>query len=410
MFVLFHPTSRAIHPQLGDNPRPRRLESMVMKSEDRSFGHLGGWRILAQLRSLIGMWLLSLLGCGVISFAFAWQMSDSLSLSALDVFRIVGRDWLIWSFAIPVIFAFVQRFPVERSRWKFALPIHAVAYVLLLLAIGWLGQSFRFKDERHRAELKPGKQVTEGKQNSDRLQKPPRPLLGQLIFGPHLPIYLAVLGIAHAFYFYRRGKEREMRAVELSARLAEARLQALRMQIQPHFFFNSLNALGALIQKDTRAADDMLVAISDFLRVTIDGSTEQEVPLCRELEYIEYYLAIEKARLGDRLNYVITPDLDTIAAHLPALLLQPLVENAVRHGIEPNQRAGVITIRSWQDGKMLHVMVEDNGVGIITTRPEGIGLSNIKSRLRELYRDEASLTLRSESGTQVEICVPLQFV
>jgi LytS/YehU family sensor histidine kinase len=225
----------------------------------------------------------------------------------------------------------------------------------------------------------------------------------------HVPIYLALVSLAHALHFYRRSQERERRSLELSASLARARLEALKLQLQPHFLFNSLNAIAALVHKDANAADEMLGALSDLLRLTLESSGEQEMPLRRELEVVERYLAIEKVRFGDRLTFSIDAAPDTLSALVPALVLQPLVENAVRHGLEPQRRRGELSIRAARENSVLRLIVEDNGGGLpeTSTPREGVGLANTRARLRELYGDAATLELVSgTAGVSVKVTIP----
>lgn len=362
---------------------------------------------LAFFRSLLITGVISVLVWGAISFFFGWQMSHTLSLSTSDVLGIALRDSLIWGFATCVIFIATQRFPIERDRWKISLPIHLAICLVFLLGVGWLGESFVFT--HHRSHPIEGGLRKGSYEWAERSLKPPKSLLGGLFAGPHLPIYLIVLSIAHTLHFYRRAREREIRASELATRLAEARLQALRMQIQPHFLFNSLNALATLMHKNVPAAEEMLTTLSDFLRLTLDGPAEQEVPLHRELEYVEHYLKLEKIRFGDRLVTHIKTAPDTLAAHVPTLILQPLIENAVRHGIESKAEPGTISILSWRQEGVLYLAVRDNGIGVTMPPTEGIGLANIRARLAELYGDQASMTLYSGGGTEVKIRLPLHF-
>ncbi|CAN5520905.1 histidine kinase [soil metagenome] len=361
-----------------------------MDTERQNTRVLGMLPLLTPFRPLLLAWLFSALGWSAIFLALGWQMVQDLSIPASDALRLFGRNWLVWSFATPLIFRFVCRFPIERERWKVALPLHLIACVAFLASLGWLGEKF------------PPTQI---------LPPPPpmnfRPsLIARIFLNPNFPVYLTILSVSHALYFNRRGRERGIRAAELTASLAEARLQALRMQIQPHFLFNSLNALGALIQKDSNAAEQMLAVLGDFLRATLEGSGEPEVSIQRELVYVERYLTIEKVRFGGRLKYSILPEEASLAAQLPTLLLQPLVENAVRHGIEPQCRDGLILIKAWLKDGFLHILVHDNGAGIAASAEEGIGLSNIRSRLREHYGDAGSLTIVSDHGTKVEIRLP----
>lgn len=348
------------------------------------------------LRPLVRGWLFSALGWGIFFLAFGWQVTSTISAPWQAIFRSMGWDWLIWSFLTPLAFRLVNRCPIERIRWKSAVPIHLAVCLATLLILG-LSRS------RVEAVLPP--------MGTEQSPPPPRPPLpGRIFFGPYLPFYLLILSAGHALYFYRRGRERELKTVELAASLAEARLRALRMQIQPHFLFNSLNALGTLIHRDTNAADEMLAALGDFLRLTLDDSSGQEVSLRRELEFVVRYLAIEKIRFGERLAYSIEVPPEMHDALVPSLLLQPLIENAVRHGIEPNRDGGRITIGAFKIDSFLHLKVCDDGPGMQKSASLGVGLTNIRERLRELYGESASLHIASSKGTAIEICLPFRFI
>ena len=216
-----------------------------------------------------------------------------------------------------------------------------------------------------------------------------------------LPIYLMIMSGAHAALFYRRSQER-------AASLARARLEALRMQLQPHFLFNTLNTIAGLVHDDPNKADAMLIALSDLLRLSLKTSRELELPLHRELEFVERYLELMHARFEERLRYHLDIAPDVNAALVPGFLLQPLVENAVHHGLEPQPAGGLVTVRAWREGETLHLSVADNGVGLSKGQPqrEGIGLANTRARLHELYGKRASLSLRDEGGLSVEITLP----
>ncbi len=218
-----------------------------------------------------------------------------------------------------------------------------------------------------------------------------------------LPLYLAVVSVAHSFYFYRRSLARD-------TSLAQARLAALKMQLQPHFLFNSLNAIAELVHKDPDAADEMLVGLSSLLRLSLETSGEQMLPLRREMEFVEHYLAIEHVRFGDRLRFELEVSPDTQAALVPAFLLQPLVENAVRHGLEPRAGAGRLTVRACRRGASLQLSVADNGVGLSEAAPwrEGIGLTNTRARLNALFDGAASLELCRGDGLTVHVTMPFR--
>jgi sensor histidine kinase YesM len=218
-----------------------------------------------------------------------------------------------------------------------------------------------------------------------------------------LPIYLMILMGAHAMLFYRRDQER-------AASLARARLDALRMQLQPHFLFNTLNTIGGLVYEDPQKADAILTALSDLLRMSLETSRETELPLSREMEFVERYLAIMHARFEERVRFQIELEPEVRDALVPPMLLQPIVENAVEHGLQPKPAGGVVTVKASRREGSVRLEVRDDGVGLpaSTSTKEGVGLQNTRARLRELYGDDATLELRNDSGTTVEILIPFR--
>jgi sensor histidine kinase YesM len=170
-------------------------------------------------------------------------------------------------------------------------------------------------------------------------------------------VYWSLVGVCHAIMLFESSRERERRAVELEARLTSAQLQALRMQINPHFLFNTLNSIAALVYVNPRAADEMLGDLSELLRRSLDSMEEQEIPLAQELEFIGAYLNIEQKRFGERLRLEQRVPDELMKALVPALILQPLVENAIRHGIEPRRGPGLISIEATREDKHLKMSV-----------------------------------------------------
>jgi two-component sensor histidine kinase len=229
-----------------------------------------------------------------------------------------------------------------------------------------------------------------------------------------LPTFWAVLGLAHALLFYGRSRDRERRGLELESRLNQARLQALRMQINPHFLFNTLNSISSLVYDQPKVADEMIGSLSDLLRVTLNTSHRQEVALREELEFLDQYLFIEQTRFGDRLTVTKEIDPTVLDAAVPNLILQPLVENAFKHGIEARLGPGAITVSAKRDGERLRLEVSDSGRGSPAGSPprliEGVGLSNTRARLRGLYGDRATVVFgpRPEGGFQVVMQLPLR--
>jgi two-component system, LytTR family, sensor kinase len=226
-------------------------------------------------------------------------------------------------------------------------------------------------------------------------------------------VYWFVVFAHLGWHYYQRYREREAQAAELRRELVEARLESLRMQINPHFLFNTLHAVSALIHENPEAADRVVARLSDLLRLSLDQSKPQEVPLREELEFLDRYLEIEQTRFGDRLRVEKQVQPDALPALVPYLILQPLVENAIRHGIEPREDTGQLSIQARRNNGKLELRVTDNGDGL-AERPgqaprEGIGLSNTRSRLHHLYGDKFLLELTSPNGGGLEARIDIPY-
>ena len=211
-------------------------------------------------------------------------------------------------------------------------------------------------------------------------------------------VYWVVVTGAHALAYYRSFRERERRVLELEASLTSARLQALQMQLNPHFLFNALNGISTLMYRDVDAADSMLVKLAELLRHALDRSQQQTVPLREELAFLDRYLALEQMRFSDRLQIRREIDPGTLAAAVPNLILQPLVENAIKHGLEPQSRPGLITLRASRPAPgRLRLEIEDNGRGLPSEPPTrtGIGTANCRARLAQMYGQAASFGLEA---------------
>ena len=230
----------------------------------------------------------------------------------------------------------------------------------------------------------------------------------------HLNIltYWAILGVYYVLDYHHRWREREVRAAELERALSAAQLQALKMQLHPHFLFNALNSIAALMHSDVEAADTMLVRLSDLLRRALDQAGAQEVTLGQELDFLRPYLDIEKVRFQERLSVDFAIPAELLDARVPNLILQPLVENAIRHGIAPRTAPGRITVSAVREGETLRLEVRDNGRGLFEGRApiEGIGLSNTRERLQRLYGEAQSFTLVNlpEGGMAARVALPLR--
>lgn len=225
---------------------------------------------------------------------------------------------------------------------------------------------------------------------------------------------VALLGLAHAGVYHRRYRDREQQAAAMQARLNEARLHALQAQLHPHFLFNTLNGIATLLRRDPAAAEEMLTSLSDLLRIALSGSDRQTIPLREELDFLDRYLAIQQMRFGDRLRSEQTIAPDTLECLVPALVLQPLVENAIRHGIEPSGRPGCVRVTAACTAGELALTVEDNGLGLAPLAQEkpgtGLGLSNVRERLMALYGDTHTFRLEQPpaGGAIVHLRIPIR--
>jgi hypothetical protein len=307
-----------------------------------------------------------------------------------------GGDWLIYALLTPFVFLIARRIPLVRGHLARRVPAHLVASILLCGAWAGLGSLLRWALFAQQAQPTPASVLSW--------------FFTSLPFG--VAVYFAVLGVEHAAFFFLEARMRETQAARLSAQLAEARLGALRMQLQPHFLFNSLNAITVVVRdRDTATATRMLEQLGEMLRRVMRADRPHEVPLAEELEFVRQFLAIEQVRFSDRLRPVIdvAPGLERAAT--PEFLLQPLVENALRHGLAKRVSATLLRIEARREGNELVLTVTDDGpgpdAGALESR-EGVGLANTRERLATLYGDRARLTLEPtpEGGAAAVVRLP----
>lgn len=306
--------------------------------------------------------------------------------------------WCGWAGIAVVVFALGRRFPFERGRWGRALAIHlpvslvvTTAHLALVVAVRVVLQTWWG------------------------LQPAYWPSFQEAFFrtvDTAVPVYWALLGLQHAADFHRRVRAREVTAARLETQLAEARLAGLQRQLHPHFLFNTLHAISALVHRDPDRADAMIERLSDMLRVTLSAVGVQEVPLRQELDFLQAYLDIEQIHFGDRLRVDLDVAADAFDALVPNLLLQPLAENALRHGLAPLPAGGTLRIAARRDGEALLVTVSDDGRGWpaagSAAAGHGIGLANTRARLAALHRGAATCLAGTEptGGTTVTVRLP----
>jgi two-component system, LytTR family, sensor kinase len=332
-----------------------------------------------------GLSLLSLFTAAHIYVVYHERMPVGWQEALLSGFA----TWYPWLLLGPGVFWLARRFSFEPEGWRWSVLVHFPASVVFGVMHGVL-----------RWAVGP------------LVDSQPIPL-SSIIIGQLLLTVLSYFVLASAYQAlvnYRRYRERELRASQLEARLAQAQLEMLRMQLHPHFLFNTLHAISTLMHRDPEAADEMVAQLSDLLRMTLDNIGKQEVTLREELDFLQRYLDIQHTRFEDRLHVTLDIHSDTLDARVPNQLLQPLVENAIRHGLDGRPSGGTIAITSRLVGDALQVSIRDDGEGVRTgtSRPEGIGLGNSRARLHQLYGPAASLELANhwEGGAIVTVLVP----
>jgi sensor histidine kinase YesM len=223
--------------------------------------------------------------------------------------------------------------------------------------------------------------------------------------------YWGVIVIEHALDYYQKLQERELRASQLEAQLAQSQLQVLKMQLHPHFLFNTLNAISALIRESPDEAEEMVSQLGDLLRMALETAGLQEVPFKKELEFLNHYIDIEQTRFQDRLRVEMAIEPETLDGLVPSMILQPLVENSVRHGVAPRPEGGCIKIKAWRDNSLLRLEVEDDGPGLCGDAPlkERVGLTNTRARVSNLYGDGHGLKLRHAAGGGLVVSLSIPF-
>jgi two-component system LytT family sensor kinase len=309
--------------------------------------------------------------------------------------------WYVPALLAPTIVAITRRYRLGHTPWTTALGVHlatAFAFSLICEAVMLLTRAMLFPF---------GGRIVETVNWWSYVQ---RQYLTQLDW--MLATYFSLVGLGHAIAYWYEAEERALNAERLQTRLAEAQLQALQRQLQPHFLFNTLHTISSLMRSDVEAADIMIDRLSDLLRMSLRSNT-QEVSVKQELEILQSYVAIEETRFRDRLSVSIDVDPSVLDARIPHLLLQPLVENAVRHGIAPRARAGRIAIRVFRSGGQLQIEVRDSGDGVppdrLAAMNDGVGLGNTRARLAHLYGTAHTFSFANLAGGGFQVSVGIPF-
>ena len=303
---------------------------------------------------------------------------------------------VVWSLFTPPIYALSRRFSFEGGHWKMVLPLHIGASIVLTCVaasiIVWIEPYVTWTPEAH------------------------------LPFFPHMlsrafmdfQRYWYILLITQAIDYYAKYRERELQSSQLEAQLAHAQLEMLKTQLEPHFLFNTLNSIAALARNDGPAAENMTLQLADLLRFSLDAMGVHEVPLSRELTMLQKYIDIQQTRFQDRLEVEMDIAGNTLSALVPNMILQPLVENAIRHGIGPRRAPGHIRITTRQVFDELWMEICDNGLGLTrfggVIPAEGVGLHNTRARLQQLYNHDHRMSLEDApgGGCIVKIHIPFR--
>ncbi|MFT5141532.1 MAG: two-component system LytT family sensor kinase [Rhodothermales bacterium] len=351
------------------------------------------WTILALVWTVPGL--------AALSYYYLNQTVSGQPISWSFAFVSTLPNWYLWAAMTPAIVWLGKRYRIERDNWKTTLlTIHLPAMVLMML-VHSLANLLLFY-----AAGMPGHETLSG--GLYRVHFTTR-------VHANLLTYWTVLGVFYAYDYYRQLRLREQQSSELQIRLIQANLRALKMQLQPHFLFNTLNSVAALVRKkENNTAIRMLVQLSDFLRLALENKGRQEIPLRQELDFLERYLNIEKIRFQERLTVTITADPSVQDLFVPNMILQPLVENAIHHGIAPKADAGRIEISARIDGGRLVMQVLDDGPGMVPSKSgrTGVGLVNIRERLKNLYGTDYTFTLQDAGGDGLlaEVSIPVASV
>ncbi len=306
----------------------------------------------------------------------------------------------LWALATPLVLWAASRLPIERNNWLRSSLLHVPISIVLSVIVTAIGHILNwlywgYSMGRPFSWERMGRFVVAN-------------------FSEGIGIYMLIALTGYAFSYYRRFREGQLRTLQLETQLSQAQLQALKMQLHPHFLFNTLHSISALLNKDTESARKMITRLGDFLRLTLENSGSQEVTLQQEMEFLSCYLEIERIRFQDRLRTRIDVAEQALDAKVPNLLLQPIVENAIRHGIAPRSTPGLIEIEAKQRNGTLRIQVRDNGPGLPAHRTSenllkrGLGLANTETRLERLYGSDHlfDLSNKPDGGLVVTMEIP----
>jgi two-component system, LytTR family, sensor kinase len=341
------------------------------------------------------------------SFSYSFRVALHRPLPWIDLSRMYFAAYALWGpLFTPIAVLIARRFPFDKQTWVRSLIVHSFAAPAIAGIHAWICVAFSFW-------IWP----TMGSYGA--ATKPQMFQRYFLMYGTdNIFIYWSIVLLMQGWIYYERYRDRELRASVLETQLAKAQLQALKVQLHPHFLFNTLNSVSELMHQDVNTAERVITRLSDLLRMALENIGVQEIPMRQELDFVLGYLEIEQLRFQDRLHIDLDVAPETLDCRIPNLLLQPIVENAIRHGIAKSSELGLVRIFSRKISDRLLIVVSDNGPGLATNgegKPKssnfGLGLSTTRSRLEFLYGSEQTFVLNNlpERGLEVRISLPWHF-
>ena len=346
----------------------------------------------------IGVWAVVVLGVASQNYATYAVKREELPFHYSLLWAV--NDWLGWLVLAPLVFWLARQYPVERPR----VAQHLALHVLFGAAVAALHGFSYFLMEVVTSELDD---ASLSQAQLALLYTTKNLVIGVLVYG-------SMVSLSHGVEYYRRYKERELRATQLLAQLSRAELEVLKMQLQPHFLFNTLHAISALIRPDPDAADRIITRLGDLLRMSLQSNGAQEVPLAQELEFVEKYADIQRTRFRDRLSIGVSAEPEADGALVPSLILQPLVENSIRHGVERREQSATIEVTARRRGARLILTVTDDGPGfpdfVLTPVPgRGLGLANTRARIAAIYGEDGRIEIGSAAGGGAVVTIDIPY-
>jgi two-component system LytT family sensor kinase len=350
---------------------------------------------------LFGGWTLVSVIFALVSYAAAIGENNS-QFGFASALRLNLIAFYLWAILSPLIFRFSRRFPIEPRPLNLR---NLLLYFPAVISFAGIHQTI------HLAVL--WSINLRWRQQFPALIDCYRAYFG---FGFYIDLIIASLIViaVHALHYYQNFRASELVQSSLKTQLAQAQLRAMKMQLHPHFLFNTLHSISSLVLEDPPKANSMIARLGDFLRLTLENSDQQLISLKEETEFLRCYLEIEQVRFGDRLTVTFQLESQTVSAQVPHLILQPVVENAVQHAIAPRAARGHITIEAKRLNSLLRLEVRDNGPGISSNGDlvgmKGVGLSNVRARLDQIYGSDFrfELTNARDGGLTVLIEIPFQ--